>query len=151
MARSSQLPNMRSSYRLDPEIGAALAPLAANTADAPPIARGDWMALRERANTNLAFLGTLNPPVSDDVRTRSFLITVDDGTDLAARWYSRGDEQPGSAVVYAHGGGMIAGNLDLYDAVIAEYVVATGVPFLSVDYRLAPEAQGTRPARDVFP
>jgi len=55
-----------------------------------------------------------------------------------------------TAVVYAHGGGMIAGNLDVYDAVVAEYVAATGVPFLSVDYRLAPEAQGPRPARDVF-
>lgn len=38
----------------------------------------------------------------------------------------------------------------MYDAVIAEYVAATGVPFLSVDYRLAPEAQGPRPAQDVF-
>ena len=77
-------------------------------------------------------------------------ITVDDGTDIAARWYKRGNERPGSAVVYAHGGGMIAGNLDVYDAVVAEYVAATGVPFLSVAYRLAPEAQGPRPARDVF-
>ena len=53
-------------------------------------------------------------------------------------------------MVYAHGGGMIAGNLDAYDAVIAQYVAATEVPLLSVDYRLAPEAQGPRPAQDVF-
>ena len=141
---------MGSVYRLDPEVAAALAPLAAKAADAPPIKRGDWRALRERANANLAFLGTLNPPVSEEVRLQRLSITVDDGTDIAARWYTRGDERPGSAVVYAHGGGMIAGNLNLYDAVVAEYVAAAGVPFLSVDYRLAPEAQGPRPARDVF-
>ena len=141
---------MISSYRLDPEIAAVLESMAASAAEAPPIERGDWRALRERANTNLAFLATLNPPVSGAVSVEPLQITVDDGTDIAARWYKRGDERPGSAVVYAHGGGMIAGNLDVYDAVVAEYVAATGVPLLSVDYRLAPEAQGPRPARDVF-
>jgi acetyl esterase/lipase len=124
--------------------------MAASAGEAPPIERGDWRALRERANTNLALLATLNPPVSGAVSVQPLQITVDDGTDIAARWYKRGNERPGSAVVYAHGGGMIAGNLDVYDAVVAEYVAATGVPFLSVDYRLAPEAQGPRPARDVF-
>jgi acetyl esterase/lipase len=141
---------MRSLYLLDPEIAAALAPLTAKAADAPPIERGDWMALRERANANLTVLSKFSPPVSDDVRTQALWITVDDGIDIPARLYTRGNERPGSAVVYAHGGGMIAGSLDLYDAVVAEYVAATGVPFLSVDCRLAPEAQGPRPARDVF-
>ena len=136
-------------YQLDPEIAAALAPLAAAAAGAPVIDRGDWRALRQSANTNLAFLATLAPPVADAVRIRSLSITVDDGAEIAARWYTRGDQRPGSAVVYAHGGGMIAGNLDVYDRVIAEYVAATGVPFLSVGYRLAPEAQGARPALDV--
>ena len=141
---------MLSRYRLDPEIAAVLEPMAASAGEAPPIERGDWRALRERANTNLAFLATLNPPVSGAVSVQPLQITVDDGTDLAARWYKLSNERPGSAVVYAHGGGMIAGNLDVYDAVVAEYVAATGVPFLSVAYRLAPEAQGPRPARDVF-
>ena len=134
---------MLSRYRLDPEIAAVLEPMAASAGEAPPIERGDWRALRERANTNLAFLATLNPPVSGAVSVQPLQITVDDGTDIAARWYKRGNEMPGSAVVYAHGGGMIAGNLDVYDAVVAEYVAATGVPFLSVAYRLGP-------ARDVF-
>ena len=141
---------MRSRYQVDPEVAAALAPLAAMAAEALPVERGDWRALRDRANANLAFLATLNAPHAGHVRTQSLSITVDDGADVAARWYTRGDERSGSAVVYAHGGGMIAGNLDVYDAVIAEYVTATRVPFLSVDYRLAPEAQGPRPARDVF-
>lgn len=141
---------MGSRYQLDPEIAAALAPFAANAAEAPLVERGDWRSLRDRANANLAFLATLNAPAGDDVRTQSLAITVDDGADVAARWYTRGAERSGSAVVYAHGGGMIAGNLDVYDAVIAEYVAATRVPFLSVDYRLAPEAQGPRAARDVF-
>ncbi len=150
MGRSLRPPEMISRYRLDPEIAAVLEPLAASAAKSPPIERGDWRALRERASINLAFLATLNPPASSAVSMQPLQITVDDGTDIAARWYKRGNERPGSAVAYAHGGGMIAGNLGVYDAVVAEYVAATGVPFLSVDYRLAPEAQGPRPARDVF-
>ena len=137
-------------YQFDPEIAEALAPLAARASGAPVIERGDWRALRASANTNLAFLAGLAPPVGNEVQMRSLSITVDDGAEVAVRWYTRGDERPGSAVVYAHGGGMIAGNLDVYDEVIAEYVATTGVPFLSVDYRLAPEAKGARPAQDVF-
>jgi acetyl esterase/lipase len=136
-------------YQVDPEIAAALAPLAAGAVAAAAIERGDWQALRERANANLAFLASLGPPVGD-VQMRSLSISLDHGAEVAVRWYTRGDERPGSAVVYAHGGGMIAGSLDVYDAVIGEYVMATGVPFLSVDYRLAPEARGPQPAQDVF-
>ena len=137
-------------YQLDPEIAAAVAPITAAAAGAPVIERGNWRALRQSANTNLAFLATLAPPVADAVQIQSLSITVDDGAEIAVRWYARGDQRPGSAVLYAHGGGMIAGSLDVYDRVIAEYVAATGVSFLSVDYRLAPEAQGPRPAQDVF-
>jgi acetyl esterase/lipase len=136
-------------YRLDPEIATALAALATAAVDAPVIARGDWRALRENANANLAFLAGLGAPIADEVQVRSLSITADDGAEIKARWYTRGDQRPSSAVVYAHGGGMIAGNLDVYDVVIAEYVAATGVPFLSVDYRLAPEAPAPRPAEDV--
>jgi acetyl esterase/lipase len=73
-----------------------------------------------------------------------------DGAALALRWYERRGSAPGAAVVYAHGGGLVAGSLDLYHPVIADYVLATGVPFLAVEYRLAPEVTGTRPAQDVF-
>jgi acetyl esterase/lipase len=46
---------------------------------------------------------------------------------------------------------MIGGSLDLYDKVVSRYVWQTGVPFLSVGYRLAPEAtSSTRLAEDVF-
>jgi hypothetical protein len=36
--------------QVDPVIAEALAPLAARAAAAPAIERGDWQALRERAN-----------------------------------------------------------------------------------------------------
>lgn len=45
---------------------------------------------------------------------------------------------------------MVAGSVQLYDELVSYYVSETGVPFLSVDYRLAPEAKGKSLAEDVF-
>jgi acetyl esterase/lipase len=56
----------------------------------------------------------------------------------------------GSAVVYAHGGGLILASVDLYAFVIAEYVAKSGVPFLAVEYRLAPEGREASLAEDVL-
>jgi acetyl esterase/lipase len=58
---------------------------------------------------------------------------------LPLRWYSKDGASPGSAAVYLHGGGMILGNLGLFDATLARCASASGVPILGVDYRLAPE------------
>ena len=35
---------------------------------------------------------------------------------------------------------MLGGSVDLYDEVVSWYVAESGVPFLSVELRLAPEA-----------
>jgi acetyl esterase/lipase len=91
-------------------------------------------------------------PASSGVTIASFAThSSDGGGQIELRWYTKVGAEPGSAVVYAHGGGMIGGSLDLYESVISWYVSATGVPFLSVGYRLAPEAaHSTALAEDVF-
>jgi acetyl esterase/lipase len=134
-------------YRLDPEVAEALATRAAEPVG---IVRGDWRALRETIEANLTFLATISRPVADGVRVRLIEVVADDGVRVRARWYTREGLQPGSAVVYAHGGGMIAGDVDAYESVVAGYVAAAGVPFLSVDYRLAPEVRGACPTEDFF-
>jgi acetyl esterase/lipase len=42
-------------------------------------------------------------------------------------------------VLYFHGGGMILGSVAMWDGPISRIVSRSGVPFLSVEYRLAPE------------
>lgn len=66
------------------------------------------------------------------------------------RWYTKKHSSPGSAVVYAHGRGMVCGNLDLYDPVVSQYVSLSRVPFLAVEYRLAPEQSGATPVEDTY-
>ncbi len=73
-----------------------------------------------------------------------------DGTEISARWYEPADRTPGPAVVYFHGGGMIMGSVAGYDHLVAGYVVDSGLPFLSVDYRVAPEHPHPTPVEDCF-
>ena len=138
-------------YELDPELAPAMAALAAKAAGAPRPARGDWRAVRETADAGQAFMATLVPP-SPDVATTDFRThTLDEEDEIQLRWYAKTGSTPGSAVVYAHGGGMLGGSIDLYDTLLSWYVAQTGVPFLSVGLRLAPEAPtSTAMAEDVF-
>ena len=126
-------------YTLDTELVPVMAALAARAATAPAPARGDWKALREQANAGLA---TLVPPTSR-VQKSTHVATAPDGAAIELRWYTTHNPSPGSAVLYVHGGGLVGGSLDLYDEVLSWYVAQTGVPFLAVAYRLAPEATGT--------
>jgi acetyl esterase/lipase len=138
-------------YELDPELAPAMAVLAEQAAGAPAPARGDWQAVRTAASAGLTHMASLTPP-SSGVSTTSFSTPTSDGEcEIELRWYTKDDAAPGPAVIYTHGGGMIAGSVDLYDEVVSWYVVQSGVPFLSVELRLAPEATyPTSLAEDVY-
>ncbi|KTR95606.1 hypothetical protein NS220_05490 [Microbacterium testaceum] len=61
-----------------------------------------------------------------------------DADGLALRLYRpRGGHR--GTLVFAHGGGWVAGDLDNNDALCRALAAATGTQVLSVDYRLAPE------------
>lgn len=137
------------SLTLDSEIRAALEAMAAAAPMPPRPARGDWRALRQIANSNLARWAE-PMPACPDVQTAIYWAAAADGTSLELRWYRKTGAQDGPAVVYAHGGGLVAGNLDLYDQVVAELVSGTGVSFLAMQYRTAPEARGEMPAEDAY-
>jgi len=117
------------SYELDPELAAVMAALAGQSAATPAPARGDWKALRQAGEQGQAYLATLVPP-SSSVQTATFHATSNDGAPIELRWYTttgqaragaarQPEAEPGPAVVYAHGGGMVMGALDLYDEVIS--------------------------------
>ncbi|HYX77630.1 MAG TPA: alpha/beta hydrolase [Gaiellaceae bacterium] len=133
-------------HRVDAEVAAAI---AATGEQAPALPPEDLEALRARGTAGQAFMAGLLAP-SPDVATASFSTTADDAATIELRWYAKRGSAPGSAVVYAHGGGMVLGTLDAYDTLLSSYVSSTGVPILSVDYRLAPETRGATLAEDVF-
>lgn len=137
-------------YTLDPELVPLLAARAEQTAGAPVRERGDWKTMREAGNLGQAAVAALVPPVTG-ITTATYFATAPDGARIELRWYTTGQTTaPGPAVLYAHGGGMILGDLDAYDTLLPWYVAHSRAPFLSVGCRLAPEATGTMFAEDVF-
>jgi acetyl esterase/lipase len=138
-------------YELDPELEPAMAALAAQAAEAPRLARGDWPAVRKAASAGLAYMATLTPAATGVTTTSYETQTLDGEEEIELRWYARTGTSTGSAVIYIHGGGMLGGSIDLYDELVSWYVAQTGVPFLSAGLRLAPEApSSTAMAEDVL-
>lgn len=137
-------------YRLDDQLAQALARLPSEFLTMPDPPANDVRALRDRINYQYAEMGKLAPPVPTGVDREDVSIAAGDGVVLEARWYSKSDARPGSAVVYAHGGGQVAGTLDHYDRRMRVYVAETSVPILSVAYRVAPEGRGQQLSEDVF-
>lgn len=140
--------NLPGSFSFDQEIATAMKELV-KVGPPPAIEKGDWKSVRDSGNAGWAVWVNAAPNYPD-VQKKSFFTKTLDGASMELRWYTKEGSKPGSAVVYAHGGGMILGSLDVYDFVVSEYVSKSGVPFLAVDYRLAPESRGTMLAEDVF-
>lgn len=88
--------------------------------------------------------------VPDDVSWSDFSTRANDGSEVLLRWYTKDGSSPGSAVYYTHGGGMILNDVAMYDRMLAPQVSATGVPFLSVEYRKAPEHPHPTPVEDCY-
>lgn len=135
-------------FAFDPEVQAALqALMAEHELQVYPV--GDWKSRRDFVNT---FFGALFPPEKKpaDVTVKEFTVKSYDGGEVALRWYEKQGSKPGSAILYTHGGGMIAGSALIYEAIIGQYVSFSGIPFLSVDYRLAPEHPAPTPVEDAY-
>jgi len=60
------------------------------------------------------------------------------------------DQPKKVAVIYAHGGGAVVADAELYKAPCSFHAEAAGVVFFSVDYRLAPEAKAPKGVTDFY-
>jgi acetyl esterase/lipase len=134
-------------FALDPQVAAALEPLAAAEGVLPPV--GDVATRRANAAETFAYFTSLRS-TTEDVSRADHWTTALDGTPIELRWFTKAGVNPGAAVYYIHGGGMILGSLDLYDPLIKEYVSASGIPVLAVEYRLAPEHPHPTPMQDCY-
>ncbi len=136
-------------FQFDPEIAELFAQRGAARGGVPVPPRGDWLARRTAVEAMIAALAAASPSPGD-VQREDFFVPAPDGAEVHARWYRKSGAPPGPAVLYLHGGGMILGSVELYDGMVASYVSDSGVPMLSVDYRLAPEHPHPAPVEDCF-
>ena len=136
-------------FQLNPEVAAALAKLM-GPSPPPPLPAGDVKGRREMLDQFFDALVGQGTTI-DDVSSQDFKTKASDGHEIICRWFTKNDYPlPGSAVLYSHGGGMIALTIDNYSEPVKRYVSRTGVPFMMVDYRLAPEVQAPVPVTDAY-
>lgn len=117
----------------DPDVRAHLARLAASAGTIPSGATdadGDDAARIAELRANSSWVRLPDDGVVESIDT--------DADGLALRLYRPRAGHRGT-LVFAHGGGWVAGNLDNNDALCRALAAATGTQVLSVDYRLAPE------------
>lgn len=113
----------------DPQINRLLEALEAKAPDRT------WSLEAIRADFDAAMIGM---PVADDVRVQRVLIE-----GLRAEWLTpKNQNQPEGAtrvVLYFHGGAYVMGSLETIRPMASLFVSQTQTPFLTIDYRLAPE------------
>ncbi len=85
-------------------------------------------------------------------------ITSKDGTEIEVSRFTTEAHRAAAAdsasalpaVVWAFGGGLITGAVDIYEGVMAWNVAETGVQLFAVDYRVAPEHPAPAAVEDVY-
>ncbi len=138
-------------FQLDADVATAL---AAVKAAGPGPALGDVQAHRDGLGANIPKLYEASYPtkgasvVQTDYETASA-----DGHRVLLRWYAAAGAPAATAapaVLYTHSGGMVIGQVADFDTMLHHYVAQTGVPFLSVEYRLYPEVRYPKALEDVY-
>ncbi|MCV6983660.1 alpha/beta hydrolase [Mycolicibacterium pulveris] len=140
--------------RMDAAVAEQMAPLFAALGEVEPPPVGDVAARRVNGHRMFDAVSAAGTP-APGVAVQRHALTAADGTTVGLLWYHLSDASggPGSAALYLHGGGMIFGLEHigaLYDVAIRDYVAASGVPMLVVDYRVAPEHPHPTPVDDCY-
>src|SRR3954454_3430287 len=137
---------------IDAQVLGELDPLLEAIGATEPLPIGDVEGRRVSGHRMFEYLASTwarvpGGEVDRDTRTAA------DGATVTLGWYHTPAGQPGSAVLYLHGGGMIFGLEHLgrvYDLAVRDYVGETRVPMLVVDYRIAPEHPHPTPVEDCY-
>jgi acetyl esterase len=117
---------------LDPRAKRFLNILAAGN---PPDARSATVEERRKGLISLMEFG--GPPIALE-RVEDRTLPGADGS-LRIRLYSPSKAGVLPGLIYFHGGGLVAGNLETHDCIARALSHAGGVRVVSLDYRLAPE------------
>lgn len=138
--------------QLDPELALSLGAVAEAMAAKPQLAVGDVEG-RRRATAEMyqGLAGTF--PEITDVTRKDHTIQTEDGAHLIVaefRSTKTPASSPSKAVYYIHGGGMILGSIDMFQGLVKQRVLETGIPAFMIGYRLAPENKHPGPVNDCY-
>lgn len=135
-------------FALDPEVASGLQGLAAALPKDPP-APGDLNAVRNFSKLFIDYVGSIMTP-SPDVSIQSLSTTSEDSWTVPLYWHAKSGSSPGSAILYLHGGGMVASSAVAYKPIVSNLVSRSGVPALSVEFRNAPYSAPMQGLHDAY-
>jgi acetyl esterase/lipase len=134
---------------IDPQIATAAEAVYSAMARSAAPRVGDWQTRRHSLDKMFARL-VADWPSHPEVSVEAVNATGPSGDRIPARLYRHDGSSPGSLVVYAHGGGMISCSIDTHDPICRRIAAETGVPVLSVGYRLSPEHPAPTAVEDTY-
>jgi acetyl esterase len=92
------------------------------------------------ARASARLMGPMVDAPSRDVAKMRDLACPGPAGEIPLRLYQPGAEAaPGPVIVFFHGGGFVVGDIEVYHSLCTEIAAETGLPVVSVEYRLAPE------------
>ena len=119
-----------------PDVAALLA--AVEAAGNPPVGTLDASATRAMYKE---MRGASDTEVGEMAVMRDSSAPGPAGDIALRRFDALAEREAGPIIVYFHGGGFVIGDLDTHASLCAEVARVTGLPVISVAYRLAPEAR----------
>ena len=138
-------------FKIDTEVVAALQKLAATNPNPILPALGDVKSHRDGLGRRLKPIYENGYPKNDPLVTqKDFQTTSDDGHEVLLRWYSKAHSKASPAILFVHSGGLIIGEVADFDNILHHYVSETGIPFLSVEYRLSPDVRYPKALEDTY-
>lgn len=142
------------SLKHDPDFLKAFEPIMPILAAAPQPGLHDVEGRRKGFEAGITLLSEMAPMESPDVEQQEHKFTTTAGVELSIYSFIKkttpSSGTPGPAVAHFHGGGMILGRVEMQAKALAFQAQMTGVPFFSVEYRLAPESAGTNLVEDCY-
>lgn len=137
-------------FRFDPEYLKAIEPT--RTGAKPPLFK---TALEIREFTNPIMIQILGAsPYPSSIKETILTLHSYDGVEIQVTRFApdkaSASISPTPAVIYAHGGGLIACNVKIYAPQIARLADDTNLPYFAVSYRLAPENPAPCAAEDCY-
>jgi acetyl esterase len=94
--------------------------------------------------------GIMVDPVERPLATIEDASLPGDSGPIPARIYRPSTPMPHAAIVFYHGGGWVAGDLDTHDNACRAFAHRCNAAVISIDYRLAPEHRFPAAAEDAY-
>ncbi|KAF5023785.1 hypothetical protein F66182_4141 [Fusarium sp. NRRL 66182] len=142
---------LKMTLKYDPEFWAVFEPLLPALSKREPLSLDNIKASRTKREAGIAsFFSRLDTCM--DVEQSTHQIKTPDGYTISVLALKKKahSKSLGPAVLHFHGGGMILGSAEMQAKPLAQMVSETSVPVFSVNYRLAPDFNGTIPVQDGY-